>query len=154
MEAASRAATPICVVIDNEAVCEGARRIIDDLNCFEGEERDSYTAPEHLDPMWEDVVTIMKRAPKQFYRVLWQPSHLEDEGNEQKLTDFLEAGVDINLVKGNAGADELAEAGAAMRAPPLSVLQKDRMVLLLANKSPGDASPYVGRIQRLYPRGL
>ena len=134
MEAVSRAATPVCIVIDNEAVCEGARRIIDDLNALQGEGRNNYTISGQMDPMWGDIVKVMKRAPKEFYRVLWQPSHLEDEGNEQRLADFLEAGGDINLVRGNAGADKLAEAGAALQAPPLSVLQKDRMVLLLAKK--------------------
>ena len=134
MEAMSRAATPVCIVIDNEAVCDGARKIIDDLDSLEAEERDAYVASDHLDPMWAHVVTVLKRSPRHFFRVLWQPSHLEDGGNEAKLADFLEAGGDINLVKGNACADKLAEAGAAMKAPPLSVMQKDGMVILLAKK--------------------
>jgi hypothetical protein len=121
-------------MLDNEAVCDGARELIDALDSMGSSDRAAYQPSEKLDPMWKDVVWLVKNAPRHFFRVNWIPSHLMDNGKERQLKAYLDDGGCLEMAKGNFAADALANAGADLAAPPASVLTKDKFVQLLAKK--------------------
>ena len=134
VEAVSRATVPICVVIDNEAVCDGARSIIDEIDSLEGQERSEFQPSNKMDYMWKYVAEAVKAAPRSFYRTYWVPSHLLEEGKEERLEQYLQGGGDKEMLIGNQAADSRAGMGASLDAPPPSAISKDKLVTRLAKK--------------------
>jgi ribonuclease HI len=138
VEAFSRAAVPICIYCDNQAVVDQTAELIDRLEALQdgssteqpgsGADHD-YT---YRDPMWDALELIVRRAPERFFKIRWIPGHLLDPGKEAKLENFLAEGGDLALARGNSAVDILAEKGAKLAEPKQSLLWKEFLVMKLA----------------------
>ena len=134
VEAISRAAAPICVVLDNEAVCNGARDLIDRLDrSLDRMPPESSELP-NSDSMWADVAWLIANAPRGFFRVMWVPSHLLEEGREERLEEYLSQGGELELLRGNSAADRLTNLGASLDAPSTSLKLRDAIACKLARE--------------------
>ena len=96
-------------------------------------ERAAYQPSDKLDPMWKDVVWLLKNAPRHFFRVSWIPSHLMDKGKEHLLKAYSDTGGYLEMARGNFAADAFAKAWTDLAAPPASVLTKDKFVQPLSS---------------------
>ena len=139
LEALSRAAAPTWVVCDNQAVCEQAAALIAKIEACRAEQprSDDLELQTPLDRpdcdcMWKAVAQIIERAPRNFYKVSWMPSHLMDSGKETQLEDYLLQGGSMLWAQGDRGADILADMGAQSAAPAATLLWKDHIVKQLA----------------------
>ena len=139
LEAFSRAVAPTWVVCDNQAVCDQAASLIAKLEAMRSDHPHKQdlelTTPVYLpecDEMWKSLSHLIERAPRNFYKVSWMPSHLTDSGKEAQLEEYLLQGGSMLWAQGNRGADILADNGALSAAPASSLLWKDHIVKQLA----------------------
>ena len=124
LAAVARAAHPISIVIDN---LEVQRRLADLIDARNEEGVQGRPIAQHEDPLWEEIWWHLCAAPARFFHTQWCPSHCLDDGNEAKRDAFLNGGGDLRLLQGNSEADKLAEKGALLQAPMLSLQWREHV---------------------------
>ena len=139
LEACSRAVDPVWVVCDNQAVVDQAAALfakacalrtpsphVQDLELATPLDKQDH------DVMWDSLAGLVDNAPINFYRISWIPGHLLDNGKEDKLEEYLSTGGTLAMAQGNRAAAALAEQGAKLASPPLSMLWREHLVKQLA----------------------
>ena len=67
--------------------------------------------------LWSAIFVLTRNVPDNFYKCDWIPSLCNDEGNEDRRREMIEAGIITERqILGNDAADELAKQGGQLHA--------------------------------------
>ena len=133
VDAIARAGVRVSVISDNQAAVHTLQAIMKNPASPNQPWKNSDECADY----WDWIKHRLEEFPAEYHEAQWMPSHLDEPTRATQRDDFLSKGGDARWIDGNCGADEWANKGARLQAPPAALVLKEkykRMIIRAARR--------------------